>query len=486
MRRRLSGAVSAAGYSPLQANSIFAARATLSAGKVALVAAQLDPISELALEFARDVSSDIPLVVFLDRPEAAELFVGASIRLDDIVLAPFASSEVTARIRTVLARRATALPLAPQKALVFSGWSLDVEGKTLADPTGRCVDLTPAEFSLLETLVRRAGRVQTREQLLDAIARPGTAPFDRTIDNLISRLRRKIEADLDSPHLIATVPRFGYKFNLEPDRNRSNTALLPRSSVPGRAVVVLPFNAADADTEALAACLTEDVVGQLARTYSAPVIAGGSAANQAAQRWGAGPVSRKVGGRYAITGRVRREGPGLCASVQLIDATSGANLWTERVNVERAGLAAYEQSVVFRIVHKLKVQLAIAEGGRAELARENDANALVARGRAIMLSTYAPEPTRTACRLFERALTLDGGDVDAMSGLGATLVRGVTSCWSLNPIADQWRAGELLRQACLAAPDHSEANGARAKLLRFQGKTVDAIEYSAAMDRDRP
>jgi Flp pilus assembly protein TadD len=62
-----------------------------------------------------------------------------------------------------------------------------------------------------------------------------------------------------------------------------------------------------------------------------------------------------------------------------------------------------------------------------------------------------------------------------MAGLGATLVRGVTSCWSLNPIADQRRAGELLRQACLAAPDHSEANGARAKLLRFQGKTAEAI-----------
>jgi tetratricopeptide (TPR) repeat protein len=118
----------------------------------------------------------------------------------------------------------------------------------------------------------------------------------------------------------------------------------------------------------------------------------------------------------------------------------------------------------------------IAEGVNAELAGEDDAAALVARGRAIVLRTYEPEQLRTACRFFERALTLDRGSVDAMAALGTVLAHMVGIRSSTDALADERRAGELLRQARLAAPGHSQANAGMGVLLRFQGRTAEAIE----------
>jgi len=227
-RKRLSGVLSAAGYQTVPADTIAGARSMLAARRVALVAAQLDPASGSALAFAREMPPQMPLLVLLERPEEMNCFLTAAIRVDDVIFAPFVDAEVTVRITAALVRRrADCSSSAAPATLAFSGWELDRRAKSLTDPAGHNIHLTPAEFSLLEALARQPGWVQSRDQLLGAIAGREAAPFDRTIDNLISRLRRKIEDDSASPQLIVTVPRFGYRFNAKRDRDRASATFAP-------------------------------------------------------------------------------------------------------------------------------------------------------------------------------------------------------------------------------------------------------------------
>jgi class 3 adenylate cyclase/tetratricopeptide (TPR) repeat protein len=96
------------------------------------------------------------------------------------------------------------------------GFTLDLASRTLSDASGNEVPLWRSEFALLATLLRAPGRALSREQLLDAVSGRRAEPFDRSIDVLIGRLRRKIEPDPKAPRLIRTVPGVGYKFAARP------------------------------------------------------------------------------------------------------------------------------------------------------------------------------------------------------------------------------------------------------------------------------
>ena len=98
----------------------------------------------------------------------------------------------------------------------FEGFTLDVGARALADCDGQDVPLRRSEFALLQALVGSPGRVLSREHLLDAAAGRRAEPFDRSIDVLVGRLRRKIEADPKAPRLIVTVRGAGYKFTGTP------------------------------------------------------------------------------------------------------------------------------------------------------------------------------------------------------------------------------------------------------------------------------
>ncbi|MBV8592237.1 MAG: winged helix-turn-helix domain-containing protein, partial [Acetobacteraceae bacterium] len=102
--------------------------------------------------------------------------------------------------------------------LSFAGCMLDVDGRALRDAAERSVPLSPAEFALLLAFVRRPGRVLSREQLRGLAAGEELEPYERSIDMLVSRLRRKIEADRKAPRFIVTVPGAGYKFAVPVER----------------------------------------------------------------------------------------------------------------------------------------------------------------------------------------------------------------------------------------------------------------------------
>jgi len=108
------------------------------------------------------------------------------------------------------------LPPAGAELLRFEGLTFDLAGRALSAANGGEISLTRAEFELLAVLIRSRGRALSRDQCLDAVAGRRSAPFDRTVDVLISRLRRKIEPEPKVPRLLLTVPGHGYKFAAKP------------------------------------------------------------------------------------------------------------------------------------------------------------------------------------------------------------------------------------------------------------------------------
>ena len=154
------------------------------------------------------------LVIVSGRGDAVDKVVGLEVGADDYVTKPFDLRELLARIKAVL-RRVT--PPAPSASgagtstrLRFADWQLDTAARRLQDPTGRDVELTSGEYDLLNVLARHPGRVLSRDFLIEQTRGREATPFDRTVDVLVGRLRRKIEADPERPQIIKSVRGAGY------------------------------------------------------------------------------------------------------------------------------------------------------------------------------------------------------------------------------------------------------------------------------------
>ena len=172
------------------------------------------------------------LVIVTGRGDAIDKVVGLEVGADDYVTKPFDLRELLARIKAVLRRiapadetgarpasasAASAAPAAPTAAATptrerfrLQNFELDVGARRLTDPSGREVSLTAGEFDLLCAFVRHPGRVLSRDFLLELTRGREAAPFDRTIDVQVGRLRRKLETDPENPELIKSVRGAGY------------------------------------------------------------------------------------------------------------------------------------------------------------------------------------------------------------------------------------------------------------------------------------
>ncbi len=156
-------------------------------------------------------SKAIPVIFLTAKGEATDRIVGLEIGADDYVVKPFDPRELVARIRSVLRRAARQSPVQVDNELFeFDGWRLDPLKRRLTDSEGALVSISSAEFRLLLAFVERPRQVLDRDRLLDLVQGREAHLFDRAVDNQISRLRRKIEADNRNPQLIQTVWGGGY------------------------------------------------------------------------------------------------------------------------------------------------------------------------------------------------------------------------------------------------------------------------------------
>ena len=188
-----------------------------------LIIVDLTMPEEHGLTLVTDIrkTSNAGIIILTGTVNPVDRVVGLELGADDYVSKPCDLRELLARVRSVLRRAKRAADLdsgSDQPALEFAGWKLDLSMRTLISHDNSEVPLTTAEFDLLVAFVRNRHRVLSRDQLLDITQKREWSPFDRAVDNLISRLRRKIEADPKNPKLIKTVRGVGYVFTPEVTR----------------------------------------------------------------------------------------------------------------------------------------------------------------------------------------------------------------------------------------------------------------------------
>ena len=208
------------GYRISLAEDAVALRRLLERNALDLVVLDVMMPGEDGLSLCRHLRSttEIPVILLTAMAEETDRIVGLEVGADDYLTKPFNPRELLARIKAVL-RRVQSLP--PQKGRLstkvvrFDRWTFDVSRRELAADDGVAVPLSTAEFRLLCAFLDHPGLVLSRNQLLDLTVGRDADPFDRSIDNQVSRLRKKIEADPKVPALIKTHWGGGYSLVAE-------------------------------------------------------------------------------------------------------------------------------------------------------------------------------------------------------------------------------------------------------------------------------
>jgi len=171
---------------------------------------------ENGLEICRRVriTKDIPIILLTAVTEDVDKIVGLELGADDYVSKPFNPRELLARIKNVL-RRVNSLPKQFSEftsgTILFADWQLDISQQTLTKKgQNDAIQLSTVEFRLLTALLANPNVVLSRDRLLDLVCQRESEVFDRSIDNQISRLRKKIDPDIKNPKIIKTVWGDGY------------------------------------------------------------------------------------------------------------------------------------------------------------------------------------------------------------------------------------------------------------------------------------
>ena len=163
---------------------------------------------DVTRELRRDTA--VPIVMVTARDDELDKLLGLEIGADDYLTKPFSPRELVARVRAVLRRVDRPAPASTER-IDAGDVVLDLP-RMRTEVTGRTVDLTPTEFTLLATLAAQPGRIFTRSQLLDALHGVAFESYERAIDSHIKNLRRKLEPDPRQPRYVQTVYGVGYRF----------------------------------------------------------------------------------------------------------------------------------------------------------------------------------------------------------------------------------------------------------------------------------
>jgi two-component system OmpR family response regulator len=192
-----------------------AMRRVLEANRIDLVVLDLMLPGEDGLTLCRELraKTNLPVLMLKARSDEVDRIIGLEMGADDYLAKPFNPRELLARIKSIV-RRAQALPtnLASEAvhSLRFAGWTLDVATRNVTAADGLVVPLSGAEYRLLRVFLDHPQRVLAREQLLELANGREAILFDRSIDVLVGRLRKRLRDDSREPALIKTVRGEGY------------------------------------------------------------------------------------------------------------------------------------------------------------------------------------------------------------------------------------------------------------------------------------
>ncbi len=220
IRTLLRNVLEGDGFVVCEARNGAEAARQMATSTISLITLDINLGAENGIELARQIrrSSQVPIIMVTGKDDVIDRVVGLEVGADDYITKPFHVREVIARVRTVLRRSESGGAQMPADTAQdgarysFDGMCAIPDRMELADRDGTDCGLTSGDFKLLAVFLERPKRVLSREQLMDLIGGIEWNPLDRTVDNQVARLRKKIERDPSNPKLIKTVRGIGYTF----------------------------------------------------------------------------------------------------------------------------------------------------------------------------------------------------------------------------------------------------------------------------------
>jgi TolB-like protein/class 3 adenylate cyclase len=273
--------------------------------------------------------------------------------------------------------------------------------------------------------------------------------------------------------------------------NRTATvATKPTPEAPRLSIVVLPFEnlSGDKEQDYFADGITEDLTTDLSHVFDF-VIARNTAFTYKGKPVDAKQIGRELGVKYLLEGSVRRVGETITINAQLISTETGAHVWADRFEGERSKLGALQVEAVSRLANSLGVELVKAEALRAmrERPKNPDAVDLAMRGTAIMNGTESLASVNEAIGLFERALSLDPHNVQALLGLSWALSDRAGNFADDNGADHLARAEQAVDAALAIQPDNSSAHTTKSGVYWSKhqwGPAIAEAEKAIADDRN--
>jgi TolB-like protein/class 3 adenylate cyclase len=258
-------------------------------------------------------------------------------------------------------------------------------------------------------------------------------------------------------------------------------------------IVVLPFAnlSNDPEQEYFADGITDDLTTDLSRIADSFVIARNTAFIYKGKPVDAKQVGRELGVRYVLEGSVRRSGDQVQMNAQLIDAETGAHVWADRFDTNRANLPEAQNEITGRLARALNLELLQAAARRIEQEKavDPDARDLAMRGWSWWYRAASVANRQEAQRFFERALVVDPRFLEARIGLARILVANVADGWSSSVQQDQARAESFLLEALEGDANSSMAHFVMGVLRRTQNRLTESkteLETAIELDRNDP
>jgi adenylate cyclase len=252
------------------------------------------------------------------------------------------------------------------------------------------------------------------------------------------------------------------------------------ATTPRLSIVVLPFAnlSGDPGQDYLADVLTEGLTTGLSRISGTFVIARSTAFTYKGKPVDVKQVGKDLGVRYVLEGSEQHSGNQVRVNAQLIDAETGAHLWADQFDADRADLLQMQDEIVTRIARAMQIQLVAVDAARVTRTRPGnlDAEDLALRCEAGVYNSPPGSAEYTAAfDLCDRALHIDNGNVFALTGMTLRYITPVVEAQSSDPRADIGRANELVSRALAIDPNFYAAHFAKAYVLMAQGRTQEAV-----------
>jgi adenylate cyclase len=319
---------------------------------------------------------------------------------------------------------------------------------------------------------------------LEGLAEPGGICVSARVQEDAAGKLDLIFEDLGE-RLFKNITRTVHSFRIAP-RDRSRTSSRFSDVSPAKlSIVILPFASLsrDPEQEDLADAITDDLTTDLSRISGSFVIARNTAFTYKGKSVDAKQIGRELAVRYVLEGSIRQIGDQTRVNVQLIDAESGAHLWADRFTTDSASRQEAQDEIASRLARTLEAELIEIVASRIEQEHGPfQGRDLAALGWALWFRARSLATRQQAQILWERALEVDPGSVDARLGVAQALIFNIAGEWRTSATEDKTRAERLLLEALQQDPNSSRARLYMGVLRRLQTRWAESkIELETAI-----